>query len=233
MSQDKSSIWLMFDAIAPRYDFLNRLLSLRQDVIWRKKLVSYLPKEKIFTHLDVATGTGDVLLMVLKKLPSIEKVVGIDMSSQMLNLAKKKVAKSKHLDKVSLHIANAEELPFESNSFDSVSIAFGIRNVLNYRKALKDMHRLLKSNGRLLVLECSLPSSKIIRSIYLFYFRYILPILGGLISRNKKAYSYLNQSVEDFPSGDNFKNILLESGYSHVEVKPLFFGIASIYCAVK
>lgn len=228
----RSAVWPMFNRIAHRYDLLNRLLSGRQDVVWRKKLLSFFPESKQTRLLDVATGTGDVLLAALNQ-GSAQHAIGLDMAEQMLKYAQQKIDQQKWQNQASVVVGNAEDLPFENSSFDVVTIAFGIRNVPDYAKAIREMHRVLKPGGRLLILEFSLPANRILRSLYLFYFRHVLPWIGGLISGDRQAYSYLNQSVEAFPYGERFSSLIEQIGFSSVRVTPLTFGIASIYCADK
>ncbi len=233
MVQQRSAVWPMFDRIAHRYDLLNRLLSGRQDVVWRKKLLQFIPNRKNIHLLDVATGTGDVMLTALDGVQDVQKAVGLDMSQEMLKQAQVKIDHKGYHSVATVEVANAEELPFEDESFDVVTIAFGIRNIPDYEKAIRDMFRVLNEGGRLLILEFSLPKNPLIRWPYLIYFRYVLPWIGGLLSGDREAYAYLNQSVEAFPYGERFADILKQSGFFSVRLKPLTFGIANIYCAEK
>jgi demethylmenaquinone methyltransferase/2-methoxy-6-polyprenyl-1,4-benzoquinol methylase len=229
----REKVWRMFDRIAGRYDLLNRLLSFRQDVRWRKKLVQHFPSAKNLQMLDLATGTADVLLSLFKQSENLERGVGIDMAREMLKVGRGKVHKEQKDNQIVLYPADAMHLPFRDNSFHLVTIAFGIRNVLDLNKGLGEMNQVLKKGGRLLVLEFSLPSSRWFRKIYLFYFRKILPVIGGIISGDMYAYNYLNQTVETFPYGEEFCNLMLEAGFSKVKFVPLTFGIASIYIGDK
>ena len=229
VEQTRKDVWVMFNRIAHRYDLLNRLLSFRQDVAWRMKLVRFLPDVKNISLLDVATGTGDVIFSLLKKSNNIEKAIGIDMAEKMLDVGRKKVNALNLEDKMDLQLGNATDIPFEKNTFDLATISFGIRNVSTLDQGIQNMYRVLKKNGRILVLEFSLPKNKIIRALYLFYFRRILPIIGGLVSGDSYAYNYLNQSVESFPYGEDFCDILKKNGFKNVKYHPLTFGIASIY----
>jgi len=222
----------MFDRISKRYDLLNRLLSLRQDVTWRKKLAYHLPEKQNLNLLDIATGTADVLL-TLNRNGKINKAVGLDMAEKMLDLGRIKI-KAKNLSgKINLVPGDGLYLPVQNNCMDVVTIAFGIRNMPDVQKALIEMCRVLKKDGRALILEFSLPANKIIRYLYLLYFRYILPLLGGLISGDAKAYSYLNKTVETFPYGDAFAELLKKAGFNKITCHPLTFGIATIYQADK
>lgn len=223
--------WKLFDRIAHRYDPLNRLLSFGTDQSWRKKLVQYLPDGPIHL-LDMATGTGDQLLM-LASLRSDLTGVGIDPSREMLAIAPAKAEKAGLQRRLSFLHGAAESIPFPDGSFDAVTISFGIRNVVDLRGSLREMTRVLRSNGRLIILEFSLPSNPMLRFGYLLYFRHILPRLGGLISGDPTAYRYLNKTVESFPYGDSFAAILREIGLEKVTTTPLTFGVATIYCGVK
>jgi len=198
-------VWRMFDRIARRYDFLNRLLSLRQDVRWRGKLAQHLPEGKNQIILDVATGTADVLLSLIKMNQHINRGIGLDMAREMLESGRKKIREQSYQDRLQLLPGDSQYLPFNSHSFNAVTIAFGIRNVMDIGLGLSEMLRVLKPGGRLLVLEFSLPRNRLFRKFYLFYFRRILPVLGGLISGDAQAYHYLNQTVEKFPFGEDFR----------------------------
>jgi demethylmenaquinone methyltransferase / 2-methoxy-6-polyprenyl-1,4-benzoquinol methylase len=229
----QEAIGQMFDRIASTYDLANRILSLRQDVRWRIKLSEQLPKEGPISILDIATGTSDLLISMCQKRPNIKKAIGIDISKNMLAIGQKKIVQLGFSDRIFLQEADASKLPFQNKNFDVVTIAFGIRNILAMDRALDEIFRVLKPHGRLFILEFSLPKNFLIRTLYLGYFRYILPIIGGFISKDPKAYYYLNSSVENFPSSLAFKKILLANGFSSVDIKSLSFGIANIYCARK
>ncbi len=219
----------MFNRISPWYDGLNRLLSFRQDVRWRKKLAEFLPQDQPLRILDVATGTADVPLFLLKKLPLIEKVIGIDPARKMLTIGRKKIARNGLDAVVTLFPGEAAWLPFADGVFDAVTISFGVRNVADVPLALREMHRVLRPGGRVLVLEFSLPEEPLFRALYLTYFRNVLPRIGALFSRNGKAYRYLNQTVETFPYGKDFLKLLDEAGFQKLKFVPLTFGIATIY----
>ncbi len=226
---DKSKSPEMFDRIAPRYDLLNRLLSGRRDIAWRSGVATFIKGSGDVRVLDVATGTGDVLLTIFDKCKNASDGVGLDPAPKMLEIAQKKTEEQGLSDKIQYVCGNALNLPFEDNSFDVVTIAFGIRNVTDVDLALKEMMRVLKPNGKVLILEFSLPSNGFLRWCYLKYFRYILPTLGAIISGDKKAYKYLNLTVETFPYGQEFCSIMEKAGFTKVEAKPLTFGIATIY----
>jgi len=231
VEQTRKNVWVMFDRIAHRYDILNRLLSFRQDVVWRNKLARYLPEGNNLVILDVATGTGDVLISLLKKSPKskISKSIGIDMAEKMLDFGRQKLRKLKLDDRIELHQGNATDIQFNENTFDAATISFGIRNVNDLDLGIQNMYRVLKPNGRVLILEFSLPKNNVLKNLYLFYFRKVLPFIGGVISGDSYAYNYLNQSVESFPYGDDFCEILKRNGFKNVKYHVLTFGIASIY----
>jgi len=230
---EKTLSWKMFDRIAKRYDFLNHFLSLGQDYVWRRKLLQKVPKKKDIHLLDLATGTGDVALTLVHQLPQIKQAVGVDMSGEMLKIAQKKVRQRGLSSRIQLHRANATNIPYKDEVFDLATIAFGIRNVDDVSAGLGEMFRVLKSGGRVLILEFSLPSSVWFRKLYLFYFRHILPRIGGFFSGDSYAYSYLNRTVETFPYGEDFLDLMREVGFENVQATPLTMGIASIYQGEK
>lgn len=229
VEQTRKNVWVMFNRIAHRYDLLNRLLSFRQDVAWRNKLARFLPKRENLFVLDVATGTGDVLLSLVKKSSKVSHAVGIDMAEQMLDIGRSKIEKRDLQNKIKLQTGDATDIKFDEGSFDVATMSFGIRNVNNLDLAVQNLFRILKQKGRVLILEFSLPRNFILKRLYLFYFRYILPKIGSVISGDSYAYNYLNQSVETFPYGEEFCNILRRSGFKNVHFHPLTFGIATIY----
>lgn len=229
----KVEVWKMFDRIANRYDLLNRLLSMRQDVLWRKKLLDLLPPKNSLYLLDVATGTADQILHLFEETDKIEKAIGIDMSENMLAQGQKKIAQLNLEGKVSLRVGDATQIPFKNDEFDVSTMSFGIRNVNNVELALKEILRVLKPGGTSLILEFSLPKNKLIKKPYLFYFRNVLPKIGSVISGDSMAYSYLNQSVEDFPYGTEFCSLMEKSGFAEVTATPLTLGIATIYKGTK
>ncbi len=228
----RENVYKMFDRIASRYDLLNRLLSFRQDVIWRNKVVALLPEKENLSVLDLATGTGDLLLSMAEKSTYFTTGVGLDMSGEMLKFAIMK-SQEKNTKNLSFVRSDAVSIPFADNSFDTVSIAFGIRNVVDVQKSLQEMYRILTKEGKALILEFSLPKNKVVKAGYLFYFRHILPIIGGMISGDSYAYKYLNQTVESFPYGKEFCTLMEKAGFSSVSEHRLTFGIATIYEGVK
>lgn len=229
----QSSITEMFNQISPSYDKVNRILSFCLDKIWRKALVKWLPWKKNLHLLDLATGTCDQLLALLKKSKNIEYVLGIDLAEQMLNIGKKKVALSPFADKIELQIADAEAIPVENTRFDCVTMTFGMRNVSNPTKCLEEIYRVLSIRGRVLILEFSLPKMAFIRFFFLFYLRMILPFIGGLFSKRKQAYRYLNQSIEKFPSTEDFCMLMNTCGFENIYAIPLTFGIVTLYVGNK
>ena len=235
-SQDipkRDNVFRMFDRIAKRYDLLNRLLSFRQDVKWRKKLTQLLPDKENLSVLDLATGTGDILLSIAGARGNFAEGVGLDMSGEMLKFAVSKTDTARLSDKIRYIRSDAVYLPIEAKSFDAVTISFGIRNVVDVPQALLEMYRVLSENGKVLILEFSLPENRLVRVGYLFYFRYILPFIGGIISGDSYAYSYLNKTVETFPYGEQFCKLMKQAGFSDVQEHRLTFGIATIYEATK
>lgn len=227
----KKESYKIFDEIAGTYDFLNRFLSMGIDVYWRKKLLQHLPPNPQ-KALDLATGTGDVAI-VLAGSKKIKKIIGLDMSSKMVELGKEKILKKGLQNKISLSVGDGVEVPFPENSFDLVTISFGIRNFSDHEKSLRNIYKTLRIGGRLLVMEFSLPKNFIIRNLYLFYFRNILPFIGNIVSKHKDAYSYLNKTVEDFPYGNDFKDLMIKSGFENCYYKSYTFGIASLYVGEK
>lgn len=225
----RAESWEMFDRIARRYDLLNRLLSCRRDMAWRNKVAAYLPDRPNLRVLDVATGTADLLLSLLGKSKQVGFGIGIDMSPKMLELARVKIAGRKLDDRVSLVRADAERLPFPNNSFDVVTIGFGIRNISDVPKALSEMYRVLKPDGEVLILEFSLPKNWFMQRLYPFHLRGIIPRLGALISGDSYAYRYLNETVENFPYGDQFCRMMTQAGFAKVSAVSLTLGIATIY----
>lgn len=218
----------MFDRIAPKYDFFNRLFSLRIDLLWRKSLVKWMQSDDPKQILDVATGTGELAIALWKNFRV--KITAVDLSQEMLNLADKKI-KELGAD-ITIQKANAENLPFESNKFDAVSVAFGVRNFENLEKGLSELRRVVKENGNVYILEFS-KMEGVLLPLYNFYFRKVLPFLAKIISGEKEAYVYLPDSVQNFPCGERMKNILLDLGFSKVEYKKLSLGIVTIYKAKK
>ncbi|MDP6909841.1 MAG: bifunctional demethylmenaquinone methyltransferase/2-methoxy-6-polyprenyl-1,4-benzoquinol methylase UbiE [Flavobacteriales bacterium] len=227
----KEQVASMFNNIAHKYDFLNRSLSMGIDILWRKKTIKQLKELQPKMILDVATGTGDLALEAMSLNP--EKIIGLDLSVGMLEIGKEKVAKRNLSERIEMVEGDSENLPFEDNTFDAVTVAFGVRNFENLLKGLKEINRVLRPNGKLVVLEFSQPKNFPIKQLYWFYFNNILPLFGKLLSKDDSAYTYLPESVKAFPDGQNFINVMNEAGFKRNTSKPLTFGIASIYSGLK
>ena len=228
----KSQVSKMFDNIAPWYDFLNHFLSLGIDITWRKKAIKGLKKYNPKVILDVATGTGDLAIEANRQL-SPDKIIGVDISTEMLEVGRKKIVKKKLAEQIELLYGDSEHLPFPDNTFDAVTVAFGVRNFENLNKGLKEMNRVLKPGGSVVVLEFSRPTLFPFKQLYNFYFKNLLPVIGRITSKDPKAYSYLYESVQAFPDGADFIKELENTGYRSATYKPLTLGICSIYRATK
>jgi demethylmenaquinone methyltransferase / 2-methoxy-6-polyprenyl-1,4-benzoquinol methylase len=227
----KQQVTRMFNKISGKYDLLNHLLSFNVDKFWRRVAVNQIKAACTLTILDVATGTADLAIASLKLNP--EKVVGIDISELMIQSGMKKISKRNLLGKVKLMVADAENLPFANESFDVVMSGFGVRNFGNLRKGISEANRVLKNGGQIVILEFSKPANTIIGRLYKFYFTRILPGIGGKVSGERSAYSYLPDSVNSFPAGIEFLHFLKEEGFSDLGCKKLTFGIASVYSGFK
>jgi len=227
----KEQVAKMFDNISHRYDFLNHFLSLGIDKGWRKKAVGMMRPLKPKTLLDVATGTGDFALQALQLNP--EKIIGVDISEGMLDVGKRKIRDRQLEHLVELRSGDSEDLPFAENTFDAVTVAFGVRNFENLEIGLHEIHRVLKPGGMAVILEFSRPRGFPFRQLYRFYFKFILPKIGRIVSSDKAAYTYLPESVEAFPDGEDFINILHHVGFKDTKCRSLTFGISSIYTGTK
>ena len=227
----KAQVALMFNNIARKYDFLNHFLSMGIDKLWRKKAVKLLKPLQPKQMLDIATGTGDFALACLKLNP--EKVTGIDISTEMLAVGREKIAKKNLQDKIELFEGDSENIQFEDNSFDAITVAFGVRNFENLEKGLKEMNRVVRPGGKVVVLEFSKPEKFPVKQFYNFYFFKILPFWGRMVSKDSSAYTYLPESVGAFPDGENFLKIYRACGFEKTEQIKLSFGIASIYVGTK
>ena len=228
-AKDPEKIQTMFSTIAPRYDFLNRVLSLGIDRYWRKFAISQLPKAENSRFLDVATGTCDVALEIIKSRPPGTKVVGADFSEGMLELGKKKVRDAGLSERIDVRFADVTALPFEDNSFNGSIIAFGIRNVQDYKKGISEMGRVVKSGGKVVVLEFTSVQNPFFMPLYRFYIKKVLPFIGEIISGKKGAYKYLPDSMLGFPSPDEFKSAMEETGLTDVKYHKLTFGITYVH----
>ncbi|MCV9388787.1 bifunctional demethylmenaquinone methyltransferase/2-methoxy-6-polyprenyl-1,4-benzoquinol methylase UbiE [Reichenbachiella ulvae] len=227
----KEQVAEMFNSISKRYDFLNHFLSMGIDILWRKKAIRQLKADQPKLILDVATGTGDLAIEALKLNP--EKVIGVDISEGMLDMGREKMKRLGYEDKIEMSMGDSEQLLFEDNKFDAVVVAFGVRNFQDLEKGLADMQRVLKPGGKMVVLEFSTPTKFPMKQLYSFYSNSVLPLIGKVVSKDNSAYTYLPESVQEFPYGDDFLAILNKLGFKQTTCIPLTFGISSIYTAVK
>lgn len=228
----KEQVAQMFNQIAPRYDFLNHFLSLGIDRSWRRKALRMLAQDHPEKLLDIATGTGDLAIMAARMLRP-EHITGIDISRSMLALGEKKVEAAGLADVIDLQVGDSEALPFGESTFDAVTSAFGVRNFEHLEQGLAEMFRILRPGGKMIILEFSNPTVFPFKQFFNLYFRYITPYIGKWIARSKEAYSYLPESVKEFPQGQAMIDILKQTGFQQATCRPLTIGICSIYCAVK
>ena len=226
----KEQIATMFNNIAENYDFLNHSLSFGMDNVWRKRAILEINKNAK-AILDVATGTADFAIIAAKHTKA--QITGIDISQGMLNIGAKKITKEKLSHRISLKKADSEDIPFKNNSFDAITAGFGIRNFDDLRKGLKEIKRVLRVGGTIAILEPSTPKYFPLKQLYKLYFHHLLPKIGSWISNDKDAYKYLPESVDAFPSGENFINLLKETGFKECKYFPLSLGIVSLYIAIK
>ena len=226
----KNQVTKMFDNIAGSYDFLNHTLSLGMDNIWRKIAIKKL-NNKPATILDIATGTGDFAISASKYTNA--NITGIDISQGMLDVGVEKITKKGLSNRIQLQLADSEKLPFQNNSYDAITAGFGVRNFEDLNKGLSEMYRTLKSGGKVAILEPSEPTHFPLKQFYNLYFHHILPFIGGIISKDKNAYTYLPDSVSAFPSGNDFLTELDKVGFKECKHIPLTFGIVSLYIAIK
>jgi len=227
----KEQVTKMFDTISEDYDGLNRVISFGIDIKWRKKVVDLVEKINPETILDIATGTGDLAIALTKT--NATKIIGLDLSSGMLEIGKQKVSK-KGLDKtIEMVLADSENIPFEDNTFDAITVAFGVRNFETLEKGLSEILRVLKPNGIFVILETSVPTKTPYKQGYKFYTKYILPIIGKIFSKDQNAYGYLSESASAFPYGEALNNILRKIGFINVKDFPQTFGVATIYTSTK
>ena len=228
----KEQVADMFNNISKTYDFLNHFLSLGIDIIWRKKAINELKKDKPKLILDVATGTGDFAFEALSILDP-EKITGVDISQGMLDIAQQKIIKRGLGNKFEVKLGDSEKLPFDANAFDAVTVAYGVRNFENLELGLADIYRVLRTSCKAVVLEFSKPNVFPVKQLYKFYFNYITPGIGKLFSKDARAYTYLPESVAAFPDGETFTALMDKVGFKNTKCRPLAFGICSIYTGVK
>ena len=230
-SSKKKQVEKMFDSISFEYDNLNRLISAGNDVKWRKTIYKIAERLNPIDILDIATGTADIALELSKIEGS--KITGLDISEKMLDVGRQKVTERNLENKVSLVSGDAENLNFSKSTFDLISIGFGVRNFQNLEKGLLESFRVLREGGTLIILETSVPQNRLVKLFYLLFSRTFIPLVGSLFSKDKKAYKYLQKSAEEFPSGENFSQILKSCGFKNVQIMPLMLGASSIYVAKK
>lgn len=229
----REDVWKMFDRISPTYDATNRVISLGMDQRWRKKIANHFPEGDDLHLLDLATGTGDQIIALMEKSHQLSRATGIDLAEDMLEIGKKKLSMEPYKDRIEMQRADAQELPFSDSQFHVATMTFGIRNVPDVSKTLREIQRVLKLGGRLLLLEFSIPSFFLIRIPYLIYLRYILPKVGKWMSKDPHAYAYLNKTIETFPSGQAFLDLLKEAGFSKAKRHSLMLGSVTLYEAEK
>ena len=227
----KKQVEQMFDNISENYDSLNRVISLGTDQSWRRKLIEIVKSTQPKNILDVATGTGDLAIALADS--SAEKIVGLDISAGMLSIGQKKIDAKKLSDKIEMVQADSEDLPYEDDYFDAITVAFGVRNFENLDKGLTEINRVLKPGGIFVVLETSVPTKFPFKQGYNVYSKGIMPTIGKLFSKDKSAYTYLSESASKFPYGEAFNNILKKNGFTNVKDLPQTFGVATIYVAAK
>jgi demethylmenaquinone methyltransferase/2-methoxy-6-polyprenyl-1,4-benzoquinol methylase len=227
----KIQVTQMFDGISKRYDILNRIITFGIDVLWRKKVVKLLKKEKHNSLLDIATGTGDLVIELAKL--DIDEIIGLDISPGMLEIGRRKVKKKQLDDRINMMLGDSEALNFDNQTFDAVTIAFGVRNFENLDLGLEEIYRVLKTNGTIVILETAIPKNQFIKRFYSFYTKTIMPSIGKIFSKDRSAYQYLSDSAAIFPCGEAFNNILRKNGFIHVEDFPQTLGVSSIYFGKK
>lgn len=227
----KEQVRQMFDNISGGYDGLNRVITFGIDLRWRKKVVAMVIKHGSSKVLDIATGTGDLAIQFAEK--GVDTVTGLDLSPGMLDIGRQKIQKKGLGNKVEMIQGDSEDLPFENNSYDAVTVAFGVRNFENLEAGLSEIYRVLKKGGILVVLETSVPTKTPFKQGYRIYSKMVLPLIGRLFSRDKSAYAYLSESAAAFPYGEKFNNILGKIGFIAMENRPQTFGVATIYSAIK
>lgn len=227
----KAQVAQMFDTISKEYDSLNRVISFGTDIAWRKKVIQIVAESQPNKVLDIATGTGDLAIMLTKT--SAKTIIGLDISAGMLSIGTQKINQLNLSDKIEMVLGDSENIPYETNSFDAVTVAFGIRNFETLEKGLAEILRILKPNGRLVILETSVPEKFPFKQFYNLYTKRVMPLIGKIFSKDKTAYAYLSESASVFPYGKKLKDILIKVGFNSVTFEPQTFGAATIYTAQK
>lgn len=227
----KAQVTKMFDTISSNYDGLNRVISLGIDIKWRKRVVALVGRKKPKNILDIATGTGDLAIALVAT--GAQHIVGLDISTGMLEVGKDKIAEKKLSKTIEMVVGDSENLPFEPNTFDAITVAFGVRNFENLEKGLAEIYRVLKPSGTFAVLETSVPTKTPFKQGYRLYTKFVLPLVGRIFSKDDSAYKYLSDSAAVFPYGGQFNNILKKIGFIGIEHKPQTLGVATIYIASK
>lgn len=227
----KEQVTQMFDTISENYDGLNRVISFGIDIRWRKKVLALVRAKNPQTILDIATGTGDLAILMAKT--AAKTIIGLDLSAGMLEVGKKKIAEKQLTDKIEMVLGDSENIPYGDNHFDAITVSFGIRNFENLEKGLSEILRVLKPNGIFVILETSVPEKTPYKQGYAFYTKNILPLIGRLFSKDNVAYGYLSESASVFPYGEKLNNILRKIGFIDVTASPQTFGVATIYTASK
>jgi demethylmenaquinone methyltransferase/2-methoxy-6-polyprenyl-1,4-benzoquinol methylase len=233
LSKNPPNIKSMFSSIAHRYDLLNSLLSFGRDRYWRRFAVSQLSDNNRAIFLDLATGTGDIAIEIVRQHPTNIKVIGIDITERMLELGRKKIRKMGYQDQIELNLGDITSLPYKDKTFDAAIIAFGIRNLPDYKDGLKEMRRVLKDGGRLVILEFTSVQGGFFKLLFHLYLRRFLPLIGGVISGRRSAYEYLSSSVLDFPGPEELKQIMEDSGFKEVGFYRLTFSIVAVHVGIK
>ena len=227
----KEQVAKMFDNISENYDGLNRVISLGIDMKWRKKVVALVAEKNPETILDIATGTGDLVIMMSNT--SAKKIIGLDISAGMLEVGKQKIEAKKLTEKIEMVLGDSENMPYPDNYFDAITVSFGIRNFETLEKGLAEIYRVLKPNGIFVILETSVPTKFPFKQGYAFYTKYILPIIGKVFSKDNDAYGYLSESAANFPFGETLNNILRKISFIECKAMPQTMGVATIYTATK
>lgn len=227
----KEQVTQMFDTISGNYDGLNRVISMGIDVKWRNKVVALVAEKNPETILDIATGTGDLVILMAKT--TANRIIGLDISAGMLEVGKKKIEKENLTNRIEMVLGDSENMPYEDNYFDAITVSFGIRNFETLEKGLAEIYRVLKPRGLFVILETSIPTKFPFKQGYTFYSKFILPLIGKLFSKDNVAYGYLSESAANFPFGENLNNILRKISFIECKAMPQTFGVATIYTATK